>query len=43
MPGAWKFLATVVNDGDDVVEWTDTAYPTNGVRHYRIKIPAFVP
>lgn len=43
VPGAWKFLATVVNDGDEVVAWTDTAYPTNGVRHYRIKIPAFVP
>jgi hypothetical protein len=25
------------------VEWTDTAYPSNAVRHYRIKIPAFVP
>ena len=42
-PDSWKFLATVVNDGDTVVEWTDTAYPTNAVRHYRIKIPAFAP
>ena len=40
---AWTWLATVVNDGDTVVEWTDTAYPTNAIRNYRIKIPAFVP
>ena len=42
-PAEWKHLATVINDGDSLVEWTDTAYPSNAVRHYRIKIPAFAP
>ncbi len=31
------------DDGDSEVEWTDEDYPANAVRHYRIKIPAFVP
>ena len=39
---AWATLATVTNDGDDVVAWTDIA-PTNLIRTYRIKIPQFVP
>lgn len=41
----WRTLGSVTNDGDNMAEWTDTAYPTNGLpaRIYRIKIPAFVP
>lgn len=42
-PAEWRHLATVTNGGGNQVEWEDTAYPTNSVRHYRIKIPAFVP
>jgi len=43
LPTAWQILATVTNDGDNSVTWTDSAYPTNAIRHYRIKVPAFVP
>ena len=43
LPNSWQFLATVTNDGDNSVTWLDTAYPSNQIRHYRIKIPAFVP
>ncbi len=42
-PDGWKHLVTLVNDGDNLVEWTDTSSPTNAIRHYRIKIPAFTP
>ena len=39
----WTWLGTVTNDGDNVAEWTDTSYPTNSTRSYRIKIPAYAP
>ena len=39
----WKFLGSVTNGGGNEAEWTDLSYPTNAIRHYRIKIPAFVP
>ena len=42
-PAGWRHLATVHSGGQTHVEWTDEAYPTNASRHYRIKIPAFVP
>ncbi len=42
-PSSWTFLGSVTNGGGNEAEWIDLAYPTNSIRHYRIKIPAFVP
>jgi len=39
---AWHHLATVYGTGTQT-DWVDNAYPTNAVRHYRIKIPRHVP
>ena len=39
---AWHHLDTVYGAGA-YTDWVDTAYPTNAVRHYRIKIPQHAP
>ncbi len=41
--GAWAWLGSVTNDGDSEAQWSDPAYPTNVLRSYRIKIPAYSP